>query len=329
MLILLLLLILGIVIMANLMTREKNLPAGRYFAIALSFFNLTFVAIGLLLVLELAEPFLQTADLSDLLFAPRPAGLVILLVGIWGVVVSQTAVRQWLSRYSKIDPDSTVHLLALLAAGYLIGATALTLVQGGVERLTETAVAVGVVDVITQQFFFAMLALFGVGLLTRRSNEGLNERLGLVPLSQVSVKTAVRWIALLVLLQWIVGATWFFANPEQAESLSALSGELFAEFDTVWEWFALAVASGVGEELLFRGALQPIFGLWPTSLLFAVAHVQYGITPATFAILLVGLALGVIRQRTNTTTAICVHFGYNFTLGMLALLALYLEPLVG
>ena len=41
----------------------------------------------------------------------------------------------------------------------------------------------------------------------------------------------------------------------------------------------LGLAAGIGEETLFRGALQPRFGLLITSLLFALLHSQYGITP--------------------------------------------------
>jgi membrane protease YdiL (CAAX protease family) len=34
----------------------------------------------------------------------------------------------------------------------------------------------------------------------------------------------------------------------------------------------LAVASGLGEELFFRGAMQPVLGLWITSAIFGVLH---------------------------------------------------------
>ena len=34
----------------------------------------------------------------------------------------------------------------------------------------------------------------------------------------------------------------------------------------------LAVASGFGEELFFRGAMQPVLGLWVTSAIFGVLH---------------------------------------------------------
>jgi hypothetical protein len=41
------------------------------------------------------------------------------------------------------------------------------------------------------------------------------------------------------------------------------------------------------------------------------------------------LVLGLVRRYLNTTTAIFVHVGYDFTLGLLTLLATYLERLIG
>jgi hypothetical protein len=43
---------------------------------------------------------------------------------------------------------------------------------------------------------------------------------------------------------------------------------------------------------------------------------------------LVALALGLMRRYYNTTVTIIVHFGYNFALGLLALLAVYLQDFV-
>ena len=36
----------------------------------------------------------------------------------------------------------------------------------------------------------------------------------------------------------------------------------------------IAIAAGLGEELFFRGALQPLFGIWITSLIFVLAHAR-------------------------------------------------------
>jgi len=73
----------------------------------------------------------------------------------------------------------------------------------------------------------------------------------------------------------------------------------------------LGMSAGVGEELSMRGALQPRLGLIFTAVVFAALHVHYSwIGMAT--ILLLGVTLGVIRDRTSTTVAILVHSVYDF-----------------
>jgi membrane protease YdiL (CAAX protease family) len=58
--------------------------------------------------------------------------------------------------------------------------------------------------------------------------------------------------------------------------------------------FRLAILSGVGEEVLFRAALQPLLGLWVTSAIFGLLHLpprrRYLIWTASAFLL--GLALG-------------------------------------
>ena len=94
----------------------------------------------------------------------------------------------------------------------------------------------------------------------------------------------------------------------------ALVGPLVASIPGI---LTLGLAAGIGEETLFRGALQPRFGLLFTSLLFAILHSQYGITFSTLAVFIVGLFLGLLRIRFNTTTCVMTHAAYNITLGMI------------
>ena len=63
-------------------------------------------------------------------------------------------------------------------------------------------------------------------------------------------------------------------------------------------------------------AVQPRLGLVLTTFMFALAHLQYGLTIATFEVFLIGLALGLVRNWSNTTVCIVIHAGYN-TVGML------------
>jgi len=77
----------------------------------------------------------------------------------------------------------------------------------------------------------------------------------------------------------------------------------------------LAVTSAVGEELLFRGALQPLIGFWPTAILFGLLH--GGGAPRLFAwtifAFLSGLLLGGLAEWTGSLMApILCHLTINF-----------------
>lgn len=81
------------------------------------------------------------------------------------------------------------------------------------------------------------------------------------------------------------------------------------------EILILALASSVGEELFFRGALLPWLGVWPQALLFALLHIGPGrrFLPWTLAALVIGALLGYLCIATgNLGAAILVHFTINF-----------------
>ncbi len=77
----------------------------------------------------------------------------------------------------------------------------------------------------------------------------------------------------------------------------------------------LAIASALGEELLFRGALQPWLGLLPQAVLFGLLHVgphKRHLVWTAWA-LAMGLALGALVELTGDLGgAIVAHFAINF-----------------
>ena len=165
-----------------------------------------------------------------------------------------------------------------------------------------------------------LIAFLGVGAMMRRDWTAVFQRLGLEAITSRQIVESFGWILLLVLLQAAGGAIWDAIDPEQVTLVEELSNLLYQDFG-FWHWLALAIGAGIGEEILFRGALQPVLGIWFTSILFAIVHVQYGfLTPATIVLFLLSLILGFIRQRHNTTTAILIHFGYDLTLAIVTLL---------
>lgn len=77
----------------------------------------------------------------------------------------------------------------------------------------------------------------------------------------------------------------------------------------------LALASSIGEELLFRGALQPWMGLWLQAVVFALLHVGPGrrFLPWTLSALVLGLGFGALAEWTgNLGAPIAAHFAINF-----------------
>jgi membrane protease YdiL (CAAX protease family) len=84
---------------------------------------------------------------------------------------------------------------------------------------------------------------------------------------------------------------------------------------TAREIVILALASAVGEELLFRGALLPWIGLAPQAVLFALLHIGPGrrFLPWTASALGMGLACGVLAKVTGDLGGvIAAHFTINF-----------------
>jgi membrane protease YdiL (CAAX protease family) len=77
----------------------------------------------------------------------------------------------------------------------------------------------------------------------------------------------------------------------------------------------LAGASAIGEEMLFRGALQPWIGIWAQAALFALLHVGPGrrYLPWTAWAFAVGVGFGYLARATGDLGApIVAHATINF-----------------
>jgi len=77
----------------------------------------------------------------------------------------------------------------------------------------------------------------------------------------------------------------------------------------------LALASSIGEELLFRGALMPWLGVWLQAIVFALLHVGPGkrFLPWTVSAFVLGLGFGALADYTqNLGGPIAAHFTINF-----------------
>ncbi len=110
--------------------------------------------------------------------------------------------------------------------------------------------------------------------------------------------------------------------------LSQRNATLFGKLP-LWTLFLMAAVAGVGEEIIFRGWLQPIAGLWLTSALFAALHFlptryrwSHPVTWRMAAVYFpVGLAVGALYQwRGNLLAPMLTHW-LSDSLGLLTLTA--------
>jgi len=244
-----------------------------------------------------------------------------LLTALLATLPLVPAIRRWLARWLPINPDSIVHTTALAFVVYQIG---LSLGQmaliGSLENLIATEFALTLWDVLLTGLPLVLVGLVGVGLFIRRDWPLTFRRLGLLRPTWVQLLLAAGVTALLLAFDWGVNLAWEQVDPAGYDLIGRVTDSIFGNLMTVSGAIVLGLSAGVSEELLFRGALQPRLGLLLATILFAIGHLQYGLTIATLEIFVIGLVLGLIRNRTHTTVCILIHAGYNSTGVLLGLL---------
>jgi len=306
-------------LIANLTERS---PQYRWVTTALLALSNAFVLVSSLLVLLLQFAY-QYAELPAEVLPFEPqwglTAAILAITGFLSFLPLWPGLRKKLARLLNIDAESAVHTTGLVFAVYLVG---LTLAQfpllGGLTGLEALEVSMGSADLWMQALAMLLLGLIAVGLGLRRDGKQTAERLGLRWPSWQAWPTIVGLLVLLEGLDYAVSLGWNRLDPAGYELVGRISQKLFSDFFSLGGALALGLAAGLSEETLFRGALQPRFGVPLTSLLFAVSHIQYGFSPALLVILVISVVLGWLRKRWGLVACIVLHALYNIANVLLA-----------
>ncbi|PKP59735.1 MAG: hypothetical protein CVT88_04770, partial [Candidatus Altiarchaeales archaeon HGW-Altiarchaeales-1] len=244
--------------------------------------------------------------------------ILLILAGLLILLLLHEKFRENLIKigHLNIESENPRHYFALLLFFCILFAAIISFLwmteTGETIFKTEINAQFNIMDVVINEIFYLAIAIFGYGYLTRRNLKETLNSLGVKKLNFSGI--VFGFIAGIGLIFLVI----IFSLIFQHFGLEEENTDWLKNLISVQNAFIIGLSAGICEEILFRGALQPKFGIILTALLFTSLHMQYPALWMLFIIFTIGVILGYVRKMTNTTTAIIVHSTYN-TVQMLML----------
>ncbi|MCW1968834.1 MAG: CPBP family intramembrane metalloprotease [Anaerolineae bacterium] len=302
-------------------------------SIAVSVIGMGFV--GLMRPQVLANP--NMANPGNLLQSGWQLRALVILFGtgtaiLLGILCLFPVVRVWVSRFIPIAPQSSVHTNALVTVVTLTVLFAVPLLALGQPPLLQMASAMpaSTFDRVDQGaslrgtlytlIWTVPCTIFSVGWLIERNWQQALQRLGFVKptLRQIAIGIGAAVVMVIAVRVLSVGIEALWGAMGWQKTNAEVFSKLIAFALTPIGALVVAVTAGLGEELAVRGVLQPKLGLLLSNLFFTSLHaVQYNFD-ALLVVFVIGMAMGVLRRRTNTSTSAIAHGVYDLILLLLA-----------
>jgi membrane protease YdiL (CAAX protease family) len=223
-------------------------------------------------------------------------------------------VRQLLARVTPLDPDSAIDMVGLSVVLGLLGLFAGNSLAPMADNPPDLELipSIGIAELLIQAAFLVALSYIAVGLPYWRDIRAATERLGIVVPDLRTVGIAIGATVACFVVAGLAGVLAQQFDPGLQESLDEIVDQMTAQVQNPLGAVILGASAGIGEEAIFRGALQPRYGIIIPSLLFTMLHgPQYGFNVALLGLFGVSVILGLLRRHLNTTAAMITHALYN------------------
>ena len=270
--------------------------------------------VGLYLLFGLPGGLLTVAGLA-LLVNGTTGGWLALGLGLGFSLPLLRPFRVALARVTPLDASSPVDfsgLAVLLAVVAYLVYTLLALPPADVDA-NDTVMTSGstISSLIVNVVAFVSLAYVAVGYRISRTGREATERLGLrwPGLREVSIGLAAIIPAFMFSIAGSLLTQWL--QPDYVDRLEDTLNDMMTGIDNPAGALLLGLSTGIGEEVLFRGAIQPRYGIVLSSLFWSLLHVQYELTWVVAGIFAMGIMLGLLRKYVGTTAAMITHAVYN------------------
>lgn len=235
-------------------------------------------------------------------------------IGI-GLGLALPLLRQFrlaLARVTPLDPHSPIDysgLAILLSVASFLFFT-LILSNDPVE-IAPTTTGEMVTSLLINLFTFLALAYVAVGYRNYRTGPEATARLGLFRPTPKQIQVGLLGVIPAFAFAIFGSLLTTIFQPDVVDRLGENIDNLTSGVQNPAGALLLGLSAGIGEEVLFRGALQPRFGIGLTTALWVLLHTQYELTWVMLGLVLLGFFLGWMRNRYGTVAAIITHATYN------------------
>ncbi len=286
----------GIVFWANRAKTDRSASVGIYLLFGLPGGLLTVAGTALMTTTDLGEgPFILASGIAFLLPLIKPF-------------------RKLVARFTPMDPNSPIDLCGLAFVIWIPAFLIIAAIQSGpvdVGSDEATSLTENAFYLVLTAATFVGIAYVAVGYRIYRTGEDATKRLGL---TMPSMKTAAISLAMVIpcfVVSMIGSALTVAFQPDVVDNLDETMDQMTNGLDNPIGALLIGLTAGIGEEVLFRGAIQPRFGIVIAALFWTTLHVQYDFSFILVGLFGVGILLGVQRKYFGTTSAVITHAVYN------------------
>lgn len=268
--------------------------------------------VGLYLLFGLPGALLSVAGLA-LTTNGLNEGPFVLALGLAFTLPLIKPFRRLLAKYTPLDPDSPIDLtgLAILLALMSFLTVSMFYSDGSGVEDTDTGTAALVISMIFTMVGFVSLAYISVGYRMWRTGSEATERLGLRLPTPKTILIGVAFVVPVMVSNMIGGILTQVLQPSMVDDLEKTLDSMTQGIQNPAGALLIGLTAGIGEELFFRGALQPRFGIVITAAAFALMHQQYELSWVLVGMFGIGILLGIERKRYGTSAAIVTHATMN------------------
>lgn len=265
-------------------------------------------SVGLYLLYGLPGGLLTVAGLA-LAVNGNEEGWFVLALGLSFTLPLVRPFRKLMAALTPMNPASPIDMMGL---GVILAVMTYFAYALSVEPADDAVTpAVTIASQLINVLFFVLVGFVAVGVGIYRNVDEGRVRLGITVPKLTDVVVGAAAVLPAFMLSILGSMLTLYFQPDVFEDLGDTMEQMSSGTDLVAINLILFASAGIGEEILFRGAIQPRFGIVLTSAFWALVHTQYQLSFVVLGLFLVGILFGLIRKYMGTTPAIIAHALYN------------------